>query len=65
MNRISDSYHVSTIFIFIQKKVCPIHFLITSYRLPDAWYRSPEAQYKAQLISARDRVENVGVRVTP
>ena len=25
MNRISDSYHVSTIFIFIQKKVCPIH----------------------------------------
>ena len=26
MNRISDSYHISTIFIFIQKKVCPIHF---------------------------------------
>ena len=26
MNRISGSYRVSTIFIFIQKKVCPIHF---------------------------------------
>ncbi len=34
MNIISDSYHVSTIFIFIQKKISPIHFCmyITVYQ---------------------------------
>ena len=53
MNRISDSYRVSTIFIFIQKKVCPIHFWYAYYRLPDVGYRSPEVQYKAQRTPAR------------
>ena len=53
MNRIRNSRFVSTILIFIQKKVRPIHFWQTDYRLPDAGYRSPEAQYKAQRIPAR------------
>ena len=53
MNKIRNSRFVSTILIFIQKKVRPIHFWQTYYRLPDVGYRSPEAQYKTRRIPDR------------
>lgn len=56
MNRIRNSRFVSTILIFIQNKVRPIHFWQTDYRLPDVGYRSPEAQYKAGRIPNRSCV---------
>ena len=56
MNRIRNSRFVSTILIFIQNKVRPIHFWQTDYRLPDVGYRSPEAQYKAGRIPDRSCV---------